>query len=56
MSKGSKRRPTLISRKEHDLRWALFTGGITSEEFDKYKRLEELENEQEEFRDGRKKI
>jgi len=34
MSKGSKRRPTFISRKEEDLRWNLAYGKITRRIFD----------------------
>lgn len=34
MGKGDKRRPTLISRKEEDLRWALFLGHIDRKTFD----------------------
>jgi len=45
MSKGSKRRPTLISREENDLRWALLMGEVTTEEFDK--RLKELKDRKE---------
>lgn len=32
--KGPDRRPCLTSREENDLRWALYTGEITREEFD----------------------
>lgn len=35
MGKGSGRRPTLISREEEELRWALAYGGITRQEFDR---------------------
>lgn len=40
MSKGSGKRPTLISREEERLRWDLFLGRITRAEFDK--KLKEL--------------
>ncbi len=33
MSKGSKRRPRLISREENDLRWQLALGAITMDVF-----------------------
>jgi hypothetical protein len=35
MSKGSSRRPSQISREESELRWSLFGGLITREEFDR---------------------
>lgn len=35
MGKGSKRRPTLINRDEECLRWNLYQGLITKEEFDR---------------------
>lgn len=40
MSKGSTRRPRLISRQEESLRWKLAMGEITLTEF--YKTLKEL--------------
>lgn len=44
MSKGSKRRPTLISREEENIRWQLATGLITFKEFErKYKELKKGE-------------
>jgi len=34
MGKGDKRRPCLVSQAELDLRWDLFQGKITREQFD----------------------
>jgi len=33
MSKGSQRRPILITREQEDLNWKLFLGQITLEEY-----------------------
>ena len=45
MGKGDTPRRRLISNEEWDLRWALFRGEITREEFDKaMKRLKENKN------------
>lgn len=40
MSKGSRKRKCLTSRDEEDIRWALYRGHITTEEFDE--RLKEI--------------
>jgi hypothetical protein len=34
MSKGSKRRPTLVSREQEDLQWALALGEITFKQYE----------------------
>jgi len=40
MSKGSKKRPTLVSNEENTLRWKLALGEITFDEYNKqYKQL-----------------
>lgn len=47
--KGSKRRPTLVSREEEDLRWELAYGRITRRTFDeKMVELKEKKNVQNE--------
>lgn len=40
MGKGSKPRPTQISRQHENIRWALYQGKITFKQFEvKYKKL-----------------
>ena len=45
MGKGSQRRPYLTSREENDLRWELWLGQVTEDEFNKkLKEIRDKEN------------
>ena len=39
MGKGSKRRPTLVSKQEENIRWKLKEGKITFKEFERKMKL-----------------